>query len=62
MKSTRPKQQHSVGELVSAAYEQASQITSNRQVAALVASKILESWLARSNRPDLVAQLQATAA
>ena len=52
------KQRYTVEQLVEAAYKQARHVSSNRQVAALVASKLLEEWLAHSDRPDLVQRLQ----
>lgn len=55
------KQRYTVEQLVEAAYKQAERVTSNREVAALVASKLLEGWLAHSDRPDLVQRLQSPA-
>ena len=61
MKHTSPKPKYcSVGELVSVAYQEAGRVTRNRMLAALVASRILEDWLTRSDRRDLVERLQAT--
>ncbi len=57
-KNSKPR--FSVGQLVDAAYAEAGRITSNRQVAALIASRLLEELLSASDRPDLVRQLQGT--
>lgn len=51
----------SVGELVEAAYAKAARITPNPQLAAVIASRILEKTLWTSDRPDLVRQLQTAA-
>jgi hypothetical protein len=58
MKRVSAKPRYRVEELVAAAYQAAGQETRNRMLAALLASKILEDWLANSDRPDLVRQLQ----
>ena len=62
MRNQGSKHRYSIGELVSAAYKQAESVTRNRQVVALVASKILEDWLEHSDRPDLVRRLQTPSA
>jgi len=53
-----PSRRYSIGTLVSAAYKQAGLVTQNRRVAAVVASQILETWLCKSDRPDLIRALQ----
>jgi hypothetical protein len=58
MKST---QVFSVGDLVDAAYELATHLTRNRQVTAVVATKILQHWLEHSDHPELVRSLQGAA-
>ena len=50
---------YSVAELVAAAYKAATQVTRNRMLAAMIVSKILEGWLMRSDRQDLVKKLQS---
>jgi hypothetical protein len=55
------KQRYTVEQLVEAAYKQARHVSNNRQVTALVASKLLEAWLVHSDRPDLVQRLQSPA-
>lgn len=59
---TRTKSTHvySVGDLVDAAYKLATHVTRNRQVTALVATKILQEWLEHSDHPELVKRLQGT--
>jgi hypothetical protein len=56
------RQRYTVEQLVEAAYKQASHVTRHPQVAALVASKLLEGWLEHSDRPDLVERLQGPTA
>jgi len=53
------KRKYSIGELVEAAYKQAERETRNPQVASIIASRTLESWLAASNHPELVNRLSA---
>lgn len=55
------KRRYSVGELVTAAYKNAEQLTRDRQVVAVIASQTLATWLARSNHPEVIAQLRALA-
>lgn len=59
MHPKRKKRSYSIGELVSAAYKQASYVTTDRQVASVVATKLLESWLSQSDHPELVDRLQS---
>jgi hypothetical protein len=59
MKTISSKPNYNVGDLVSVAYQEATRATRNRTLAGLVASKIVEDWLARSDRPDLAEKLQA---
>jgi hypothetical protein len=61
MKRTPSRRRYSVEELVVAAYKAARQVTHNRRLVTIIVSKMLEDWLARSDRPDLLRQLQATA-
>jgi hypothetical protein len=61
MKRAPSKSTYRVEELVAAAYQAAGQATRNRTLTALLASKILEDWLANSDRQDLVRKLAATA-
>jgi hypothetical protein len=61
MQKLSSKRKYNIGELVSAAYEEAERVTSNRCVAAIIVSRTLESWLARSDRPELVRELRAAA-
>jgi len=59
MKRTIPERRYNVAELVIAAYKAATQVTRNRLLAAMIVSKILEGWLVKSDRQDLVKQLQS---
>ena len=52
------KRKYSIGELVTAAYEQAERETHNPKVASIIACRTLENWLAASNHPELVERLQ----
>ena len=58
MSRTPSKRRYSIGELVTAAYKEASRVTRDPQVAAILASRTLASWLVRSNHPELVLKLQ----
>jgi hypothetical protein len=60
MRHHSSKTKYSIGELVDEAYKRAGRVTHNRRVAAILASQTLESWLAKSSRPDLIRQLQST--
>jgi hypothetical protein len=57
MKTTTSKSTYRVDELVAAAYRAAQEETRNPWLVALLASKILEDWLTKSDRPDLVRRL-----
>ena len=57
MNRPHSKRRYNVEELVNAAYRQAALVTRNGRVASLVASRILEAWLAKSDRPDLIGLL-----
>lgn len=59
MDPTQAKHRYSIGQLVDEAYRQARHVTQNPRVMDLVATKILESWLAHSDRPGLIKQLQS---
>lgn len=54
----RPNKRYTVEELVAAAYRAAGEVTRNRLLAAVLVSKVLESWLRSSGRLDLVSGLQ----
>lgn len=56
------KRRYSIGELVAAAYKKAGTVTRDQRVAAIIASQMLATWLARSNHPEVVAQIRALAA
>ena len=58
MNRNLPKRKYSVEELVAAAYRAAVEVTQNRMLAAILVSKILESWLLKSGRLDMVKQLE----
>jgi hypothetical protein len=60
MKSTHRKTRYRVEELVAAAYAAAGPVTHDRAIATILVSKILEYWLANSDRPDLLKQIQST--
>jgi hypothetical protein len=49
-----------VEELVAAAYKAAQQVTCNRILAAILVSKLLEEWLKRADRHDILEELRAT--
>ena len=59
MNRTIRERRYSVEELVVAAYKAATQVTRNRMLAAMIVSRILEGWLMKSDRQDIVEQLQA---
>ena len=58
MKSNLPYKKSNVAELVAASYSAAGELTKNPLLAAILASKALESWLLNSGRLDLVLQLE----
>jgi hypothetical protein len=58
MKRIPAQPRYRIEQLVTAAYQAAGQETRNSVLATLLASKILEDWLANSDRPDLLKQLQ----
>ena len=58
MSRTHSKRRYSIGELVTAAYKEAGRVTRDPQVAAIVASRTLASWLARSSHPEVLLKLQ----
>jgi hypothetical protein len=60
MNHTPARARCNIGDLVAVAFEKASQVTHDRMLIALIASRLLEDWLEKSNRQDLVKQLQAT--
>jgi hypothetical protein len=60
MKRANSRCRYSVEELVAAAYKAARQVTCNRILAAILVSKLLEEWLKRADRHDILEELQAT--
>ena len=46
-----------LGDLVAAAFDRAQTVTSDPEVAALLASRTMGRWLARTQREDLVQKL-----
>jgi hypothetical protein len=60
MKRTNPSYRYSIEEFVAAAYKAARQVTSNRILAAILVSKLLEEWLKRADRHDILEELRAT--
>ncbi len=60
MKHANPGRRYSVEELVAAAYRASRQVTCNRLLAGILVSKILEEWLERADRHDLLKELQTT--
>jgi hypothetical protein len=59
MKHTSSSHSYRVEELVTAAYKAAGTATRNPLLAAIIVSKVLEHWLARAGRGDLLRELQA---
>jgi hypothetical protein len=59
MGRTSSKCRYSISELVVAAYEVAARVTDNSEVASVIASQTLASWLARSDHPELIEQLRS---
>ena len=53
------RKKYSIGELVAAAYKEAARVTDNHQVASVLASRTLATWLARSDHPELIEQLRS---
>ena len=62
MSRTPSKRRYSIGELVTAAYKEAGRVTRDPQVAAIVASRTLATWLARSSHPEILSKLQSSVA
>jgi hypothetical protein len=60
MKRANRRRRYNIEELVTAAYRAARQVTCNRLLASILVSKILEEWLERANRQDLLKELQGT--
>jgi len=58
MSRTVSRHRYSIGDLVSAAYRQAGFVTRNQRVASLVAAQLLESWLGKSDRPDMIRKMR----
>lgn len=59
MKPSHRKTRYRVEELVAAAYAAAGRVTSDRALATILVSKILEYWVANSDRPDLLKKMQS---
>lgn len=60
MKRRSPyKRRFRIGEIVEMAYAQARRLTVDPRAAAVITSKLVETWLSASDRPDLVDQLEA---
>ncbi len=59
MKSAHHKTRYRVEELVTAAYAAARRVTHDRALATILVSKILEYWLANSDRPELLKQIRS---
>jgi hypothetical protein len=59
MKRVNSGPRYSVEELVDAAYKAARQITCNHLLAAILVRNVLEEWLKRSNRHDILEELRA---
>jgi len=60
MKRANSRCSYSIEELVAAAYKAAQQVTCNHILAAILVSKLLEEWLKRADRRDILEELQAT--
>ncbi len=58
MSRTPSKRRYSIGELVTAAYKEAGRVTRDPQVAAILASRTLASWLVRSSHPEVLLKMQ----
>ncbi len=59
MKRLNPAHGYRIEDLVTAAYKAARQVTSDPLLATMIVSAILEDWLMKSGRADLVKQLQS---
>jgi len=53
------KRKYSIAELVVAAYKEAARVTDNREVASVVASRTLATWLEKSDHPELIERMRA---
>jgi len=53
------KRKYSVAELVVAAYKEAARVTDNREVASVLASRTLASWLEKSDHPELIERMRS---
>jgi hypothetical protein len=58
MKRTHPMRSYRIEELVAAAYKAAGPAKQNPLLTAMIVSKVLEHWLARAGRADLLRELQ----
>ena len=56
------KRKYSVAELVVAAYKEAVRVTDNREVASVLASRTLATWLEKSDHPELIERMRALGA
>ena len=59
MKRTNSSRRYRIEELVTAAYKAAGPATQNPLLTAIIVSKVIEHWLARAGRTDLLRELQA---
>ncbi len=59
MKPAHRKTRYRIEELVAAADAAAGRITRDRALATILVSKILEYWVAKSDRPELLKQIQS---
>jgi len=53
------KRRYSIGELVTAAYRNAALLTDDAEAAAIIASRTLAAWLAKSDHPEIIDRLRA---
>ena len=53
------KRKYSVAELVVAAYKEAARVTDNREVASVLASRTLATWLEKSDHPELIERMRS---
>ena len=59
MKRTHSMSRYRIEEIVTAVYKVARPATQNPLLTAIIVSKVLEHWLARAGRMDLLRELQA---
>jgi|GEM_PF-2505917 len=56
------KRKYSIAELVDAAYKEAARVTDNREVASVLASRTLATWLEKSDHPELIERMRSLGA